>query len=83
MKGGVSLPFIFVVFGQMTDDFVSIGKYANCFNIDNDTYQPNDQGMFKIVAHFDRYSIEFSNTPDVLYFIVYLNKTRNLRTKYD
>jgi len=50
----------------MTDDFVSIGKYANCFNIDNDTYQTNDQGMFKITLHFDRYSIEFSNTPDVL-----------------
>ena len=38
----------------MTDDFVSIGKYANCFNIDNDTYQTNAQGTFKI----DRLNIE-------------------------
>ena len=55
----------------MTDDFVSIGKYANCFNIDNDTYQTNDQGMFKIAVPFDRYSIEFSSTPDVLYYRVF------------
>lgn len=52
----------------MTDDFVSIGKYANCFNIDNDTYQTNDQGMFKIAVHFDRYAIEFSSItrPDII-----------------
>ena len=57
----------------MTDDFVSIGKYANCFNIDNDTYQTNDQGMFKIAvpSRFDRYSIEFSSTPDVLYYRIF------------
>ena len=40
----------------MTDDFVSIGKYANCFNIDNDTYQTNDQGMFKLTV--DRFNID-------------------------
>ena len=55
----------------MTDDFVSIGKYANCFNIDNDTYQTNDQGMFKIDVPFDRYSIEFSSTPHVLYYRIF------------
>jgi len=46
-RGGAALPFIFVVFGQLTDDFVSIGKYANCFDIDRDIYDLNDKGFCK------------------------------------
>ena len=32
------MPLMFIVFGDMTDSFVSLGKYGNCFKLP----QPND-----------------------------------------
>ena len=29
---GASMPLMFIVFGQMTDKFVDIGRYGTCFN---------------------------------------------------
>ena len=40
------MPLMFIVFGSMTDTFVDLGKYANCFKFpvlnDNGTWTPNN-----------------------------------------
>lgn len=33
---GASMPLMFPIFGNMTDQFVEVGKYGSCFNISTD-----------------------------------------------